>query len=62
MPGAFERYFGLGRGEFERLFSKKSNAGGVAGGGGGRVLKLRFDRYKMAWIRFLFWLKCLKSV
>ena len=32
--GAFERHFGPGRGEFEQSFSKKSNARGVAGGGG----------------------------
>ena len=34
--GAFERYFGSDRGEFEQLVSKKSNARLFAGGGGGR--------------------------
>ena len=42
--GAFEQLFGLGRGEFEQKFSKNSNAGGLPGGGG-RMLKLRFDWY-----------------
>ena len=31
--GAFEQLFGLGRGEFEKNFSKNSNARGVARGG-----------------------------
>ena len=31
--GAFERLFGLVRGEFEQKFSKNSNARGVARGG-----------------------------
>ena len=47
--GEFEQLFGPGRGEFEQKFSKNSNARGVARGvargGGGRVLKLRFDWY-----------------
>ena len=42
--GAFEQLFGLGRREFEQKFSKNSNARGLPGGGGG-VLKLRFDWY-----------------
>ena len=33
--GAFEQLFGLGRREFEQIFSKNSNARGVARGGGG---------------------------
>ena len=38
------RLFGLGSGEFEKKFSKNSNARGIAWGEGG-MLKLRFDRY-----------------
>lgn len=43
--GAFQQLFSLGRGEFEQKISKNSNAGG-----GGGMLKLRFDWY----IRFGF--------
>ena len=44
--GAFDHLFGPGREEFEKIFSKNSNARGVAGGGGGGdMLKLRFDWY-----------------
>ena len=32
--GAFDHLFGPGRGEFEKNFSKNSNARGVAQGGG----------------------------
>ena len=32
--GAFEQLFGPGRGKFEQKFSKNSNAGEVARGGG----------------------------
>ena len=39
--GAFEQLFVLGRGEFEHYFSKNSK---LPGGGGG-MLKLRFERY-----------------
>ena len=39
--GAFEKLFGLGRGEFGQKISKNSNAREVAGG----MLKLRFDWY-----------------
>ena len=46
--GAFEQLFSLGRGEFEQRFFKNSNARGVAGGGRGGRLKLRFDWYIMA--------------
>ena len=42
--GAFEQLFGPGRGKFELKFFKNSNARGVdRGGGGGVMLKLRFD-------------------
>ena len=42
--GAFNHLFGPGRGEFEKKFSKNSNARGVARGGG--MLKPRlFDWY-----------------
>ena len=40
--GAFERLFGSGRGQLEQLFSKTSDARGIARG---LMLKLRFDRY-----------------
>ena len=42
--GAFDHPFGPGRGEFEKSFSKNSNAQGVARGGG-EMLKFRFDWY-----------------
>ena len=41
--GAFEQLFGLGRGEFEQIFSKKFKCPGGCPGGG--MLKLRFDWY-----------------
>ena len=40
---AFEQLFGLGMGELEQKFSKNSNARG----GGGGMVKLRFDWYIM---------------
>ena len=43
--GAFEQLFGPVRGGFEQKFSKNSNAGGGARGGGAGILKLRFDWY-----------------
>ena len=59
--GAFEQLFGLGRGEFEQIFSKNSNALVVAQGG---MLKLRFDWYITAHLHtyFSFRFYCLKLI
>ena len=42
--GAFEQLFGLGRGNLNKNFPKIQMPGGLPGGGGG-MLKLRFDWY-----------------
>ena len=45
--GAFEQLFSLGRGDLNKNVPKIQMPGSCLGGGGGGMLKLRFDWYIM---------------